>query len=263
MDLSKYYAEICKTKLLTLEEERDYCIRYKDPSTSEEEKQRIKNAVIKANLRYTFKQARKYSKNDPSTFEDLICEANIGLLIGFDKYDVTTNFRLLTYCDWWIRQRMLDSMSKMRIVALPVWKQQVASKIQKLKDSNENITAEQIAEAFTGTGVSDKDLKDLTDTKYLTYHIDDMSEDEFAINPIETEVHRRIDDEKAVEAVNKLPSPYREVIARCFGLNTPDCKEQTPAKIARELKLPKADIQEYKTKGLEMLRVIMQAKKEE
>jgi DNA-directed RNA polymerase sigma subunit (sigma70/sigma32) len=119
MDLSKYYAEICKTPLLTKEEEFDLFMELGDPALSEKDKNKIKDRIVKANLRFVFKTAKKYSKNDPDVFEELICAGNDGLLVGLEKFKPAMNVRFLSYGGWWIQQRILKEMSKMRIVSLP------------------------------------------------------------------------------------------------------------------------------------------------
>lgn len=255
MDLSRYYTEICKTPLLTKEEEYDLLIIFYSESATEKEKEKVRNKILSSNLRYVFNLARKYSKNDPDTFPDLIAAGNEGLIVGFNKYKPNKGTRVLSYAHWWIRQRILEEMSQMRLVSLPVYKQQLSSKIQKMKDNNETITIEELKKEFEGTGVSAKDVEDLYETKYLTFYITDLDESNFEINPIEEEVQRILDDEKCHATVNKLPSPFREVIARCYGLI--DSKEQSISKISRDLKLPKEDIQMYKEKGLEMLKSLL------
>ena len=255
MDLSKYYTEICKTPLLSKEEELIMITKYFSGTASDKEKSDIRDAIVKSNMRYVFNLARKYSRNDPSTFPNLISAGNEGLLVGFDKYKPGKGTRVLSYAHWWIRQRILEEMADMRLVALPVYKQQLSSKIQKLIDTNESMSLEELKKEFDGTGISDKDLEDLYKTQYLTFYISDLDESNFEINPIEEEVQRTLDDEKCLAAVNKLPSPYREVMARCFGLA--DGKEQSVSKISKDLKLPKEDIQGYKEKGIQMLRDIM------
>jgi RNA polymerase primary sigma factor len=119
MDLSRYYSEICKTPLLTKEEEFDLFMELNDPAISEKEKAKIKDKIIKANLRFCFKTAKKYSKNDPDIFEELICAGNDGLLVGLEKFKPSMNVRFLSYAGWWVQQRILKEMSKMRIVSLP------------------------------------------------------------------------------------------------------------------------------------------------
>jgi DNA-directed RNA polymerase sigma subunit (sigma70/sigma32) len=143
----------------------------------------------------------------------------------------------------------------MRIVSLPVYKQQISSKIQKMEGNNEAITMEELKKGFEGTGVSSKDIEDLYETKYLTFYITDLDESNFEINPIEDSVQRLLDDEKCLSTVNLLPSPYREIIARSFGLA--DSKEQSISKIGRDLKIPKEEIQSYKDKGLKILKDLL------
>lgn len=260
MDLSKYYAEICKTPLLSREEEYALFEKHRDKSTSEKEKNAIRDKVIKANMRFPFKQAKNFSRSDPGMFPDLISAGNEGLIVGFEKYILSKDVRFLTYAGWWVNQRILKEMSRMRIVSLPIWKQQLASRIAKAMEANEKITLEELKIMFVAPGVSEKDVAELFQTRYLTYYIDDMHESEFEIDPIGEEVQKRIDDNKMWKQVASLPSPHREVIARCFGLE--DGKESSPAKISKALKVPKEDIQRIKAEGLAMLKTSMQLKKD-
>lgn len=266
MDLSKYYAEICRTPLLTKDEEFQLFEKHRDNATSDKEKFNIREKIIKANLRFPFKQAKNFSKNDPTMFADLISAGNEGLLVGFEKYNLSRDVRFLSYAGWWVNQRILKEMSKMRIVSLPICKQQLASRIAKIMEANEKITLEElkaicVVEASPGSpGVSEKDVAELFQTRYLTYYIDDMPEDEFEIDPIGEQVQKNIDDTRMWKMVASLPSPHREIIARCFGLE--DGKESSPAKISKALKVPKEDIQRLKTEALQMLKDLMQLKKD-
>jgi RNA polymerase primary sigma factor len=255
LDLSSYYARICKTPLLSKEEEFDLFEKHRDSKTSAKEKDKIREKIINANLRFAFKQAKNFSRNDPEMFPDLISAANEGLLVGFEKYNLSRDVRFLSYAGWWVNQRILKEMSRMRIVSLPIWKQQLASRIAKAMEANEKVTLEQLKEMFRAPGVSDKDIAELFQTRYLTYYIDDMQEEEFEIDPIGEGVQKRIDDERMWKMVAALPSPHREVIARCFGLE--DGKESSPAKIAKALKVPKDDIQKIKNEALAMLKKSM------
>ena len=252
MDISKYYTEICKTPIVTKEEESVIMTKYFDNSTTEKDKSKIRERMIMANMRCVFNMARKYSRSAPDTFPELIAAGNIGLITGFDKYVPGRGTRVLSYAHAWIFQAIMEEMSGFRLVKLPTYKQQIASKIQRKVDKNESLSVDDLKKDFEGTGVSDKDIEDLYKTKYLTFYINDLDESNFEINPIEEEVQKMLDDEKCVAMVNSLPSPYREVVARCYGLA--DGKEQSIAKISRDLKLQKEDIQGYKEKGLELLR---------
>jgi RNA polymerase sigma factor (sigma-70 family) len=253
MDLAKYYTEICREPMLTREQEETLFLELKNSKTSAKRKEAIRDHVIRANLRYAFKEAKKFSKNDPSIFEDLICAANDGLLAGFEKYDPSTGYRYLSYAGWWVKQRILKEMAKMRLVSLPIWKQQLAAKIKKYKEDNPRITIAELKKLLPE--VSEKDIIELSQTQYLTYYIDDMDENEFEVDVIGDSVQRQMDDEKVWKAVASLPSPHREVIARSAGLE--DGEEYTPAQLAKMLKLPKEEIKRVKTEGLKMLKDIL------
>src|SRR4051812_32537424 len=135
MDLSQYYEAICKEPMLSKQEEKRLILIYKNPSTSEVDRGKTKDKVIKSNLRFVFKQAKYYSKNDPTTFEELISAGNEGLLVGLEKYRPAEGKEFLTYAGWWVKQRILKAMSQMRIVSLPIWKQQLSAKIAKVKEA--------------------------------------------------------------------------------------------------------------------------------
>ena len=255
MDLTKYYTEICKEPILSKEEELSLLTEYSDSTISENRKEEIRNRVIKANLRFAFKQAKNYSKNDPAVFGELISAANEGLMIGLTKYKPDRNVRFLSYAGWWVIQRILEEMSNMRIVSLPKGKQQLASKIGKLVEGNSSLKLSELKELFKGDSISDKDIEEMYRTRYLTYYIDDLDEENFLIDPIADEVQKKMDETKMWRAVNSLPSPHRELIARSFGLE--DGEEYSPTKLSRTLRINKADIQRLKQEGLDMLKELM------
>lgn len=250
MDLSKYYIEICKEPILTKIEEVSLFKKYRDKNTTEADKDTIRSRIVRANLRFAFKQAKKYSKNDPGIFADLISAGNEGLLVGFEKFNSTRDIRFLSYAGWWVQQRILKEMSKMRIVALPIWKQQLAARIQKAKDINEKITLTELYEMFPE--ISKKDINELWQTKYLTFYIDDMDENEFEIDVIGEGVQRKMDEEKIWKAVSSLPSPHREIVARSFGFE--DGEVQTPAQMARALKVSKEEVRRVLLEGMKILK---------
>ncbi len=251
MDLAKYYEEICKQPFLDRATERELFLKLKDDSTSSKEKKEIRDKIINANLRFVFKQAKAYSKNDPESFGELIGAGNEGLLVGLEKYDPNCGVKFLTYAGWWVIQRILKEMSKMRIVSLPIWKQQLASRIQRIRDENETITLEQLKAMFED--VPAKDIEELYYTRYLTYYIEDMSDDPaFEINPIEEEVERRIEKEELTKRVMSMKEPYRSVIVFSFGLN--DGSELSDASVAKKLNIKRDEYKRVKEKALSMLK---------
>jgi RNA polymerase sigma factor (sigma-70 family) len=252
-DLSKYYEEICKHPMLNREEEYDLFLEYQDPAATPAKKAAIKQKIINSNLRFSFKQAKYFSGGDLYLFEELIGAANEGLLVGFEKYKPTPEVRFLSYGGWWIQQRILYTMSKMRIVALPIWKQQIGQQIQKYIEANpDNCSFETLKEKFPK--VSEKDLRELSETKFLTYYIEDMNTDspEFEIDPIATEVEQRIDKERIHQMIDDLPSPHKDIIIMSYGLKDGD--DKTHAEMAKTLNISKDQLRSYKREAMDMLK---------
>ena len=255
MDLSKYYTEICKAPILNKEEEKELISKYKNPSTPEKEKTKLRDKLITSNLRFAFKQAKVFSKNEPGTFEELISAANEGLLVGLEKFNPDSGVRFLSYAGWWVNQRILDEMANMRIVSLPKWRQQLAARIAKVVDKTDGITLTELKVMFAEQGVAGKDVEEMHRTKYLTYYIDDIEESEFCVDPIAEEVQKNIDERKVWKSVSSLPSPHREIIARAYGLD--DGEEHSVARMSKDLKMTREEVQRIRSEGMEMLKELV------
>lgn len=254
MSLSLYYETIIKEPLLSKEEERDLFLEYADEGISEKRKEEIRTRILKANLRFVFKLAKGFSKNDPGTFEELIAAGNEGLVAGLEKFDPNSGNRFLTYAGWWVRQRILKHMSSQRMVALPIWRQQLSARIQKVINNNENITLEELRPLFPEA--SDRDLTELYQTRFLTFYIEDIEEESpFEINPIEDEVEKELDNKKIHEIVNSLPYPKNLIIQMTFGLL--DGEERKPADIMEELSLTKEEFKTLKKEALSAIRALL------
>lgn len=251
MNLGHYYDQIIKEPLLSEEEERDLFLELQDEGLSPERKKEIGDRIIRANLRFVFKRAKHHSKKEPSMFNELISAGNEGLLVGLEKYDLSKGYRFLTYAGWWVDQRILMQMASQRLVKLPIWRQQLAARIEKVVEANEDITFEELKSHFPE--VSEKDLRELYDTKFLTFYIEDLGDDPgFEIDPIETVVNSRLDQEKIHEAVNGLSDIHKQVIELCFGIT--DGEERKPSDICKMLKITKTQFKTLKKEALDKLK---------
>lgn len=251
MDLAKYYEQINKEPLLSREEERDLFLELEDIGLPQLRRDKIRDRIIRANLRFVFKEAKKFSRNDPIIFEELIAAGNEGLLVGMEKFKPETGNRFLTYAGLWVVQRILKHMSSLRIVSLPIWRQQLSARIQKVINSNEDITFQELRKLFPD--VSEKDLQELFQTRFLTYYIEDLGEDSsFEINPIEDQVNEKLDQSRLHAAVNNLPEPHRIVINLLYGLE--DGNEMKHSEICAELNISKEVLKTTKKEALAMLK---------
>lgn len=108
-----YMREMGKTRLLTLDEERELFrqIKYAEKASVRES---AREHMIRANLRLVVKIAKDY-EGCGIPLLDLISEGNIGLMKGVDRFDPSYGAKLSTYASWWIKQmikRALANQSK-------------------------------------------------------------------------------------------------------------------------------------------------------
>lgn len=254
MDLSKYYEEICREPILSKEEEEDLFLELADEGLSERRREQIKSRIIRANLRFVFRQAKNFSKNDPSLFEELIAAGNEGLIVGMEKFKPSTGYRFLTYAGFWVTQRILKQMASLRIVSLPIWKQQLAAKIQRFFDKNEAATFADLRAHFPD--IAEKDLSELSQTKYLTYYIDDVGDDpSFEINPIEEIVDKRMDNDRLHSVIDSLPDLHAQVIYLSYGLS--DGIDRQQGEIADMLGISKDTLRKVKKEAIEKLKDLL------
>jgi RNA polymerase primary sigma factor len=95
--LGRYLKEIGKKSLLNREEEVALSTRALKGDV------RARNELIQRNLRLAVSVAKKMHRKG-TDLEDLIQEANIGLMRAVERFDPTKGFRFSTYAHWWIRQ---------------------------------------------------------------------------------------------------------------------------------------------------------------
>lgn len=254
--LTQYYETICKQPFLTREEERRlFEIIYDETgSFSEKQKKLASDKLINSNLRFVFKKAKQFSKGDIDQFQELISAGNEGLIVALNKFKPSSGVRFLTYAGWWVIQRQLKEMSKMRIVSLPIWKQQLAKRItNKETELGRQMTDEELSAEFPDFKI--RDLRDLSQTKYLTYYIDDFLTEDGFIKDLESEIFEFMDTEDLTSAIESLPTPMKEVLELSFGFD--DGKEKSVSKIASELDLRTDEVKRLRTEALVRLRKLI------
>ncbi len=123
-----YQKEIKECKTFKGNEEKIFFEEYN--KLEGDAKEKIKNKIIEANLKLVIANAKKYVGMGLS-FEDLVEEGNIGLIIAIDKYNVNLNNKFSTYATPWIRQAMSRAIiNQGRTIRIPV---HAYEKIYKIK----------------------------------------------------------------------------------------------------------------------------------
>lgn len=115
--------------LFNLSKCKTLCSAYDDFTTELGSYAEARERMIQSNLRLALSIAKKYSRST-LPLDDLIQEANIGLMKAVERYDWRRGFRFSTYATWWIRQQVTRGIADTeRTVRAPVHVQEKARKL--------------------------------------------------------------------------------------------------------------------------------------
>lgn len=236
-----YLKEISKYPLLSKEEEQSLAAKAVQGDKEAKEK------LIKHNLRLVVSVAKKYIGKGLS-FQDLIQEGNLGLIVAIDKFDPEKGFKLSTYAVYWIKQFIMNGLMKNRNIRVPINIIVLISKIKKInqeswKELNRELTIKELTEKLN---VSEKQIKIANDWIKDTSSIDIViGEDEDAtiasfIEDAQAETaffdveNQELSD--AIESVlNTLTDREKVIIKRRFGIgqDRPETLEEIGLSINR------------------------------
>lgn len=224
MNLSQLYADICKTPLLTKDEEMAIMDTYFSEDTTAHAKKAAKNELLASHRRFAFARAKILSNGDIEQFEELFNAGCEGLVVGLDKFDHTQGMRFLTYAGWWVYQRQMKAMSEFRLVALPTQKQQLSVKIRKYKDElGRDPSQEELEGEFPDATA--RDLKELSQTSFLTFYFDNVNEDDLPIIEGTTQVDREMLTDQMYGIIEGFSGDDPDLIMRLYGLTEEGKKE--------------------------------------
>jgi len=103
-NLSTYFEHAGKRNLLTREQEQQLAKRIERGDVH------ARAVMIESNLRLAISIAKNY-QNRGCDLEDLIQEANIGLMKAVEKFNWRRGCKFSTYATWWIRQSVARHVS--------------------------------------------------------------------------------------------------------------------------------------------------------
>jgi RNA polymerase primary sigma factor len=109
--LDLYIAELSRAPVRTSADQKALARVLRDVSLSEDEREAARAELIRANLRFAFSIAKQYQHRGIA-LEDLVSEANAGLVRAADKYDPDVGVNFISYAVWWIRQALSSAVTK-------------------------------------------------------------------------------------------------------------------------------------------------------
>ena len=108
--LDRYIADLTGTATATAQEQKELARRARNTRLSHEEREAARDALVAANLRFAFSIAKQYQHRG-LPLEDLVGEANAGLVRAVDKYDPDVGVNFISYAVWWIRQAIAAALA--------------------------------------------------------------------------------------------------------------------------------------------------------
>lgn len=104
--VTTYFKEVAGYKALSHEEEYELWRKYKYEGDLN-----ARDTLISANLKFVASIAKQYQGRGLS-YADLVAEGNMGLIRALDKFDGERGYKIISYSVWWIRQSILEALSK-------------------------------------------------------------------------------------------------------------------------------------------------------
>ena len=252
---SIYFNEVRRIPLLTETEERMLVLQFKNAPT-EQERNKAKNKLIEANLRFVISIAKKLGT--PETFLDLVSEGNIGLIKAIDHFDRNVGVKFSTYAVPMIMgeiRRFLRDNNSIRvsrslkdIAYKAIYTKEAMSKKNKKEPTIEEIskeigfTKEEIAYAMDAilspVSLFEPVFKEGEDTLYVMDQISDKNNNE------ENWVKRLA----LSDAIKRLDEREKEIIERRFF------RGSTQMEVASEIGISQAQVSRLEKSALRSMR---------
>ena len=168
--LGVYMKQVGRNDLLTKSDTDMLFERLRSQDCPDDERRRIRDMLITANLKLVVSIAKHYTGHGVS-LSDLIQEGNIGLMTAIDRFDPKKGYRLSTYATHWIKQAIRRSLTNTsRTVRLPSHIVALLPRIndvrERLKSEGRDVTPDTIADELDVTVDSVKATLDACGSVY-------------------------------------------------------------------------------------------------
>ena len=256
--LDTYLRDIAQLPLLTSEEEVSLARRIHSGD------ERALERMVQGNLRFVVSVAKNY-QNMGLDLEDLISAGNMGLVTAAKRFDETRGFKFCSYAVWWIRQSILQAISKEgRTVSLPANQLSLLSKMGQEtsrleQELHRTPTAEEVTERLEA---NEEHVRWLLHTSARPVSLDAPvlgDEGSMRIDTI-ADKSSRTDESLMAEslrteinnALTILPQNEQNIIRMSFGIGQPH--PYSMDEIAMKMNLTRERVRQIQVKALTRLR---------
>jgi len=224
--------------------------------------------LTEANLRFVVSIAKEYT-NSGIPIDDLVNEGNIGLIKAIYKFDVTKEYKLISYAVWWIRQGIIQSIYETaETIRLPINRISDRNKLLKAKEILYNeLNREPTEEELSSfTDISLKDVQSFIRNTGLKIDIESKQSVDGEETALLTEILEGDGLEYLEKKVNKsdvateigfsldaLSDREAEIIRLYFGLDG-RFGEMRLGEIGEKLNLTNERVRQIKSSALKKLR---------
>ena len=254
--IDTYLRDIAQLPLLTLQEEFELAQRIHTGD------KRALERMVQGNLRFVVSVAKNY-QNMGLDLEDLISAGNMGLVTAAKRFDETRGFKFCSYAVWWIRQSILQAISKEgRTVSLPANQLSLLSKMGQEAsrlEQDRTPTAEEVTERLEA---NEEHVRWLLHTSERPVSLDAPvlgDEGSMRIDTI-ADKSSRTDESLMAEslhteiegALSILPQNEQRILKMSFGIGQPH--PYSMDEIAIKMNLTRERVRQIQVKALTRLR---------
>ena len=105
MQPAEYYNQLSELPMLPPEETLEL-FRKRDSYKQEWRRKKVEKKIFEGNLRLAAKVAHRYRRPPNVELDEIIAEANMGMLHAISKFEVEQGYRFSTYATPWIKQHI-------------------------------------------------------------------------------------------------------------------------------------------------------------
>ena len=261
-NLSRYFKDIAKFEIVDAETE----VELVEKAHQGDDEARKK--LMSVHQRYIFSFAKRYTRNNNTL--DLVSVATEGFAVAIDKFDPTRGFRLCSYANYWMRERILAYYSGDENMIKRPKMSKLEQRITAIRNkwyaengyypTNEELV-EKLHDDYDISIKNESDLYDIIMTSIDSYVNEssgatygetiEFNKASASENDYEENTENDYAKEVAHILLNTLNERERDIITRIFGIGRP---EQTVIDVAQELGYTPERIRQIKALALDKMK---------